>query len=359
MILGSKILIADISQTVRVALVNLKEFTAQSGLLSVVRLRAWKLALAGPSVYWYFPIFYALLTGHPRVSPVGLVALLAVLMVSASWGFLLNDLFDREADSKSGRADVIHGHTLKKSTMQLLIISTAIISWIVVFLIGGGYIFKIILAIDYLIATLYSLPPIKLKIRRFWGFLANSLMERPLPILVFLSYMDYYNVYTLLLPILMELSWSVFKHQTADVRQDINAGVTTFAAYLGEVLSNKIVNLFLNPLSVISLLFLTFLGILNIPELRPLLEISFAVTLVGVLLSFFAERKGVMTTYITPTDPPYIMFLNLSYKFMLVPIMAYGVMTLTPTYYLIIVFLLGTLSYHAYAYFKFAKKMLR
>ncbi|MCL4519738.1 MAG: UbiA family prenyltransferase [Thaumarchaeota archaeon] len=237
----------------------------QSTLISIVKLRAWKLALAGPSVYWYFPICFALLTSHPNVSPIGLAALLVVLMVSASWGFLLNDLFDREADSKSGRADVIHGHNLSKSTMQALIISTAVASWIIVFLIGGNYVFKIILAVDYSIATLYSLPPIKLKIRRFWGFLANSLMERPLPILVFLSFMNYYNIYTLILPVMMELTWSVFKHQTADVRQDISAHVTTFAAYLGEELSNKIVNSFLNPLSVFSLLLLILLGTFNIP----------------------------------------------------------------------------------------------
>jgi len=330
----------------------------QSEITAIVQLRAWKLALAGPSVYWYFPVFYAILTTKANVSQIGLVALFVVLMVSASWGFLLNDLFDREADSKSGRADLIHGHTLKKSTMQLLILSTAIISWGVVFLVGGNYVFKIVLAFDYLIATLYSLPPVKLKIRRFWGFLANSLMERPLPILVFLSYMNYYNVYTIVMPIMMELTWSVFKHQTADVRQDIEAHVATFAAYLGEELSNKIVNWFLNPLSVLSLLFLTLLGILNIPSSRSLLEVIFVVTLIGVFVGFFAQKRGMITTYITPTDPPYIMFLNLSYKFLLLPIMAYAILSSTPSYYLLIVILTATLCYHAYAYWKFLRKAL-
>ena len=145
-----------------VVLHNLTQTERQSNLISIVKLRAWKLALAGPSVYWYFPICFALLASHPKVSPIGLAALLVVLMVSASWGFLLNDLFDREADSKSGRADVIHGHNLSKSVMQALIIFTAVASWIIVFLIGGDYVFKIILAVDYSIATLYSLPPIKL-----------------------------------------------------------------------------------------------------------------------------------------------------------------------------------------------------
>lgn len=327
-------------------------------IASIVRLRAWKLAIAGPSVYWYFPIFYALLTTTQNVNPIGLVALLVVMMISASWGFLLNDLFDREADSRSGRADVIHGHTLKESTMKLLIISTAVLSWVVVFLIGGNYVFKIVLALDYLIGTLYSLPPIKLKIRRSWGFLANSLMERPLPILVFLSYMNYFNVYTILLPIMMELTWSVFKHQTADVRQDIEAHVNTFAAYLGENLSTNIVKFFLNPLSVFSLLFLNLIGILNINALVLPLELVILMTSIGVIMAFFAERAGAVTTYITPTDPPYIMFLNLSYKFLLLPVMAYGVLRFDSSYYPLFLLLMATLMFHAYAYWKFARNAL-
>lgn len=330
----------------------------QSEIASIVRLRAWKLALAGPSVYWYFPIFFAILTGANNTSSIGLVALLLVLMFSASWGFLLNDLFDREADSKSGRADVIHGHNLKKSTMQVLILSTAVVSWIIVFLIGGGYMFKVVLALDYLIATLYSLPPIKLKIRRIWGFVANSLMERPLPILVFLLYMNYYNIYTILLPIVMELTWSVFKHQAADVHQDIEAHVTTFAAHLGENLSNKIVKWFLNPLSVFSLLFLITIGGLNIAPLRIPLELVFILTVVGIALAAIAEKQGRITTYVTPTDPPYIMFLNLSYKFLLLPVMAYGIVILAVPFYPLIAFLVVTLGYHTYSYWKFAKKAL-
>ncbi|MCL4519739.1 MAG: hypothetical protein M1587_11150 [Thaumarchaeota archaeon] len=82
-------------------------------------------------------------------------------------------------------------------------------------------------------------------------------------------------------------------------------------------------------------------------------------TSIGVLLAFFAERRGAMTTYITSTDPPYIMFLNLSYKFLLLPVMAYGVLNLVPAYFPIVILLIATLGYHAYEYSKFARKVLR
>ncbi|HUI01146.1 MAG TPA: UbiA family prenyltransferase [Nitrososphaerales archaeon] len=332
---------------------------AKGTLASVVGLRAWKLALAGPSVYWYLPIFYVLLSTQPHVDPVGLAALFMVMMLSASWGFLLNDLADREADAKSGRADLLHGHGLSRAAMWTLIILCAAVSWLVVFLIGGGYVFKAVLAVDYLIATLYSVRPAKLKVRKFWGFLANSLMERPLPILVFLTYMDYYTPATILFPVLMELSWSVFKHQAADIKEDLAAHVMTFAASLGERLSYRIVKWFLNPLSVLSLLFLVGLSWLSIPGLRAPLALTFVVMAGAVALAFAGEATGKVKVYITPTDPPYIIALNLTYRYVLLVVMAYGTIAMRPGYYLMDVLFAITLCYQTVAYYGILRKRKR
>ena len=211
------------------------------------------------------------------------------MMLSASWGFLLNDLADRDADAKSGRADALHGHGLSRRAMWTLILLTAVVSWAIVFLIGGGWVFKIVLAIDYFVATVYSMQPLKLKVRKFWGFFANSVMERPLPILVFLTYMHYYTPETILLPVLMELTWSVFKHQAADVKEDIAANVITFAASLGEKLSTAIVRKVLNPVSVFSLLLLIAMASAAIDNLRTLLLASFLITAVAIAVAYLGE----------------------------------------------------------------------
>ncbi len=329
--------------------------TPRGTLASIASLRAWKLALAGPALYWYFPIFYVLLATQPQVNTIGLTALFVVLMLSASWGFLLNDLADREADSRSGRADALHGHGLGRGTMWALVLSTAAFSWVIVFLIGGGYVFKAILAIDYLIATLYSVRPAKLKVRRFWGFLANSLMERPLPILVLLAYMNYYTVLTVLFPILMELTWSVFKHQAADVKEDIAANVITFAASLGEKRSTAIVRNVLNPVSVISLLLLVAMAWYAIGFLRPFLLLTFIITALAILIAYLAERRGVLTTYVTPTDPPYIIALNISYKYVVLPCVAFGVVAYRAPYFPLVILLAIALGYQGVAYAKIAK----
>jgi hypothetical protein len=216
--------------------------------------------------------------------------------------------------------------------------------------IGGGYIFKLVLAFNYLVAILYSVPPAKLKVKKFWGFLANSLIERPLPILVLLSYMGYYTVLTIVLPVLAELTWSVFKHQVADMREDADAKVTTFAVYLGEELSTRIVRTFLNPLSAASLLVLVSIGWLGIPGLRLLLLLVFSATLVGVIVAYVAEVRGKLKLYLTPTDPPYIIFLNVAYRFLLLPVLAYGVASFDPEYDALVVLLTVTLTYQAYGY---------
>ena len=321
----------------------------------VLGLRAWKLALAGPSVYWYFPVFFVLLSTGLAPDPLGLFGLFVVLIISASWGFLVNDIADRESDARSGRVDALHGHGIGRGRMYGMILVLAAVSWAMVFAIGGGLVFKVVLAVNYLVAVLYSVPPARLKVRRFWGFLANSLIERPLPVLVLLTYMNYYTIATVLLPVLMELTWSVFKHQAADIRDDIKAGITTFAVSLGEARSNAVVNRLLNPLSVASLLALVALSVGFIPSFAPALAAVFGVILLGTALASWAERAGRVTLRLTPTDPPYIIFLNLSYRYLLLPVLAVGVVAARPGYGYLVGLLVVALLYQVYLYYRLLK----
>src|SRR5271170_7660837 len=144
--------------------------------------------------------------------------------------------------------------------------------------------------------------------------------------------MHYYTLDTILLPVLMELSWSVFKHQAADVREDLAANVITFAASLGERLSTAIVKKVLNPVSVFSLLLLIAMAWLAIDYLRTILLGAFLVTALAIFVAFLGERLGRLTVYVTPTDPPYIIALNLSYRYVVLPAMAVGVLAYRTPY---------------------------
>lgn len=288
----------------------------------------------------------------------GLLGVLAALILSAGWGFLLNDYFDRKVDAREGRADRGHGHGLSRRAMWAVMLLLALAAWALVFLVPGGAVFKGVLAVNYLVAALYSAPPARLKPRRFWGFLANSLIERPLPVLVLLSYMDYYTALTLALPVLMELTWSVFKHQAADVNDDIAAGVTTFAVALGPERSFRIVNSVLNPLSVVCLGSLVGLAYLAIPSLRLLLGAGFLGLVLAVAAGVYMGRRGHLRSLATPTDPPYVISLNLTYRFLVLPILGYGVLGLGPGYYPLVVLLAASLAYQAYSSYSIGRRLV-
>ena len=304
------------------------------------------MAVAGPAVYWYFSLFYVLaITGFgSRVLQILLVFL--ALILSAAWGFLLNDLFDRYADSIAGRTPEERGHTLSMKTLGGVVVMTAGLSWGLIFAAGGNLTYKLVLAAAYILSFLYSVPPIKLKSRAFLGFLADSLMERPLPILVIFASVGYYGIETILFPILTELIRSVFKHQADDYEKDALANVRTFAVSLGRDLTHKIVFNVLNPLSVLATLAFGVVAWINLPSLRWIVFPIILVMAVGVLLSLLLQRQGLLRSYTTLTDPPYIMFLSMAYKVLLLPALAFGILILKQEFYPLMILLAISLAPH-------------
>ncbi|HEV2389259.1 MAG TPA: hypothetical protein VGS04_00905, partial [Nitrososphaerales archaeon] len=158
-------------------------------------------------------------------------------------------------------------------------------------------------------------------------------------------------------PVLMELTWSVFKHQAADVREDIKANVITFAASLGEKLSTAIVTKVLNPISVLSLLLLTAMAWSAIDDLRTPLLFSFLITALAIFGAYLGELSGKLTVYITPTDPPYIIALNLSYRYVILPVMAFGILEYRAGFLPLVVLLAIALGYQGVAYVKIIRNV--
>ena len=291
------------------------------GLPVVSGLRAWQMALAGPPIYWYFSLYYILLSGYTE-SIVRILLIFLSLILSVAWGFLLNDLFDRKSDKMGPKGGRERGHELSLKMLSALVILTGGLSWLIVLVLGGNHVYKLVLLSGYVLSVLYSVPPVKLKARTYLGFIADSVMERPIPILVLFTFMGSFGFEMILFPILAELTWSVFKHQAADYDEDAAANVRTLAVAFGRDLSFKIVYKFLNPISVISVLVLIGIAWLRIPSLKAPLTIITVIIMIGVIASFLVGRSGGLSIYATVTDPPYIMFLNVAYKLLLLPVVS-------------------------------------
>lgn len=318
----------------------------------VLKLRAWRLAVSGPILFSYFPLFYLILLEGGTRSPVQIALLLLAIVLYFANGFLINDLADRGNDQRAGVRSASRGHDLSTGQMLALILLTGGLSVAMSVAIRGDLIFYSLWAIAFLLSVFYSVPPIAMKRRGLSGAVCDSLIERPLPILIIFSFFGNYGLETIAFPILSELSWSVFKHQIADYDRDKVSGVRTLSVRLGKSRSMALLKWFLNPVSVASQLLLLLIAGLTIPSVRLAMESLGLVYIVGVVIAGLAESRIDFRT--TPTDPPYIMFSNFAYKLLILPTMAFFVIVRTPELLFLGVALLISLLPHIRDYYHLA-----
>ena len=313
-----------------------------------MKLRAWRLAISGPLFYSYLAFLYLMLLRGASTPVVRTLLLLVAIIVYFANGFLINDLADRANDQAAGVRSESRGHTLSVRTMVALIILTGVISAALAVVVQGDAIFYGLWVIAFALSIMYSTPPIAFKRRGISGAVCDSLIERPLPILIIFSFFGYYGVEMVLFPILSELTWSVFKHQIADYEGDKVAGVKTLAVRLGKERSLALLKWFLNPVGIFSQVLLLLIIALTVPDVRLVIEILIVVYATGAAAAAVAESRIRFRT--TITDPPYIMFSNFAYKFLILPVLALAVTVRTPQSSFILVALALSLIPHVRDY---------
>lgn len=269
------------------------------------------MAFVGPVEIWYFSVFYLSLVTGFRTQPLDVLALLVSLMMYEAWGVLLNDIFDREVDLVAGKSGRKRGHTLSPWLMWGLVASTAALSWALVLVTDPSPYLLATWVVAYVLGVLYSTPPFRFKNRGFLSLLCNSVLERPLPVLIVFLFYRYYGLETALFPVLSELVWSVFKHQVHDYDEDLEAGVKTFAVQIGRELSFKVVRFVINPLGVVSVLSFAGAAALRVPAHSWLFVASMMIIAAGVGATVLLERRSLV--YTDPLDPPYMLFLDFAF----------------------------------------------
>lgn len=319
-------------------------------LSSIPRLRAWRLALSGPMLFSYFSLLYLLLVSPSGTSLTSTLVLVVALYLYFANGFLMNDYADRENDIAAGAFSAERGHLLPRRALALLVLLTFGLGATTVLVLQKGIVFDLIWALAYLLSWMYSTPPAALKRRGFSGAACDSLIERPLPILAIFAFFSYYGLETFLFPLLAELTWSVFKHQVADFDLDVKAGLRTFAIALGKRRSERLLNYLFNPMGAVSLYVLLILTYERVPPAR-LGMVAAGILLSAGLFVATALRKSIAFRA-TPTDPPFVMVVNVAYKFLVLPLMAAYVLLLQPGFSLIAVIVAVSLAPHLTEYAK-------
>lgn len=239
-----------------------------------------------------------------------LFCLSVALMLYLAYGTLINDLTDRKIDISAGKLSASRGHhnTERQLIATLLVQLCLIISLIL--LSDRGVVYDSVWALALLLATAYSLPPLKLKVRGFLGFITDSVIEKPLPILIVFAFFGYYGFEVILFPIFGELIDSIFKHQTEDIELDAKLGIKSFAVQLGKSRSTWGVRKLAHPLNFVASISFLLIAYAELPAVRWLVAVASVLIILGAIGILFLEKKGKVSEGFPFPEPPLLGILN-------------------------------------------------
>jgi hypothetical protein len=204
----------------------------------------------------------SLLTHHPFTATVQLCFILFVSITSCgAYGHIVNDIFDIPQDRLAGKKNFMEN--VPVSLRWLLAILSILVGFSPFFFFDLAKGAAIVLFADYVLATIYSAPPFRLKEKPYFSFLTDAIAVHLLPIwMAFALFSSFGST-----PFFIAASfWAFFAglrgiivHQLWDEENDGRAGVVTFVRKVGPTNSQVLIRRFLFPAELISFLVVTYL----------------------------------------------------------------------------------------------------
>lgn len=158
-----------------------------------------------------------------------------LIAIVGSYANILNDLCDQEEDRISGKTNRMLG---RSSLFKVM----ALVACIVPGLLAVGLVIHMPIALGiylgtWCVFTAYSVPPVRLKQRGFWGVLADAFGAHVLPQVFAVTFITYATGKAMpILWISFIFIWAlasgvrgIFWHQLIDFENDCTANVNTFA----------------------------------------------------------------------------------------------------------------------------------
>ena len=272
-----------------------------------VATRLWALVRADD--WWAYKIppllavIYATAIRFPVAAQAWTVALGAVgaIVLVAIFGYLLNDIADIESDRRAGRRNSIDAIGQRRAIAALTAPLTG------VFILGwwiGDPVVQGLLALNLLLPTLYSVPPVRWKVRGLLGVLADAGGAHVLPTaIVIRAVTAELSAPPALLTtfVAAAIGWalcaglrSIIVHQVRDQLADRRSGITTFGGKLGMARGRRLVRGVLVPAELICLGL--FLGLVV-----PAAPVAAGVLLVWLLVELRKLRRHWTLPLFDPT----------------------------------------------------------
>ncbi|KCZ70785.1 4-hydroxybenzoate polyprenyltransferase-like prenyltransferase [Candidatus Methanoperedens nitroreducens] len=232
-------------------------------------------------------LLYILITDN-IFRPLDSLVLISSLGFYFMYGFLINDFFDMSYDIAAGKKRTIQ--QLPKMKFIGIILGVVFISALHLLYLGNS-LYIAIYIVSYVLATLYSAPPIKFKGRAFSGIIVNGLIEKMLPVLAVFTFFNHFEIDTL---VFLIASFSIgivdiVVHQIYDYESDSQSDVRTFAVNTGIDKTLNLFNNLINPLSGVIMIILLFLIILKVPYAGLIAALVFMIY-AGAFLSIYKGK---------------------------------------------------------------------
>jgi 4-hydroxybenzoate polyprenyltransferase len=316
-------------------------------LHALASLRGWRVGVfALPAHVCFFTAIYLLLLTRGGPGVPSLLLLFLALELYFAYGVMVNDFFDREVDAAAGKSSAKRGHTLTEKEHAVALILVLAADSLVVALVGGGPVFDVLWAVAVALATLYSAPPARLRARGLPGFVVDSVIEKPLPILMVFALFGYWGFEAALFPVAGELLDSVFRHQKEDYESDLATGIVTMAVTLGRERTERVVRDVIPPLDGAAVVSLVAVTLATMAGVRAVTAFCAALMALGFLGMAVIERRGRVREGFPFNDRPLVGYLNFSFRTVFLGGLALGLLIQSPAYYLVsLVALLSVLTY--------------
>lgn len=272
----------------------------------LVRPRAWWFNKVPLSV----TLVLLLIDGRPlRMLEVAALALVVLAVCAVgNYGYALNDLYDVDEDRRVGRSNATIG--LGKGRMWLAIVASALLAILFGAFAGGSRGAGLALAV-LLLPLAYSVPPLRIKERKWLGVLADALAAHVFPAalaLVTVAHLLERPVSVALAGCV--LAWSaaagirgILSHQLHTADRDRDAGLETVVHDFGRPALERALLFGLLPVEVIG-----FLGAIVLCDTGPMLWL-----LGGLYLAYEAARTfsgDFRVTALRPEGQRYVPFLD-------------------------------------------------
>jgi 4-hydroxybenzoate polyprenyltransferase len=268
--------------------------------------RNWAVFAYNSAIENIFPIFFIAL--HDRLFSWGFIAdffsFFLFSMFSTTYGYLVNDLSDRDLDRSHRKSNTFEDDSIWKATLIVILFLFLSAPFGIRF-VGKGLFLPIWLG-WFLVTTCYSLKPIRLKERGKIGLTFVVLAQRVLPTLIVFEafgHWDGITVFVFTLYIFFRGLSSDVNHQLDDYQNDAGTSTATFAVKTGIAKVKSLLCLSLEMEKVL-LIFCLVLMYFRLDDMRVQNVSLILPILIGYIVvygaSFFYVKKGTSVDIVNP-----------------------------------------------------------